>query len=192
MFYDIADFPFLIPFVENVDLIHLELINSIKNNEKIKSIMYPDHAGLEHYTDYWVKDNGFHTDQTGIDIRTGGYQPLAIFKKDFPIKHFEVNDLFPKTLDLLTKVPNLNFSAFFKMEAHSTLQAHSHSKKHLIFHLLLHDLKDGSCWLRAGSDTISICKKGEYLIFDYSLEHESKNNSAIDRINFVIDFNPFS
>lgn len=191
MFYDIEDFPALQKIRDQVSVIYDELNKAVEKDPKVKSILHPSHSDLEHYTDYWVKDNGFHEDQTGYDIRKGEYTTIAIYKKDFSIKHFDAQRLFPKTLALLKQVENLHYSAFFKMYPHTKLDAHTHNRSHLIFHLLLNDLENGEFKLRCGDQWKTMKNKGECLVFDYSNEHESANVSDSDRLHFIIDFKPF-
>lgn len=190
MFNNIDNYKGLNLIINNVSKIEKEFLEAIKQDEVVRSIMYPTNSDLEHYTDYWVKDNGFHEDQTGYDIRKGEYSSLAIFKKDFSIKHFDVEKLFPETLLMLRGIEGAHFSGFFKMLPHTKLDAHTHNRSHLIFHLLLNDLKGGNYTLRCGNEIKTLKNKGDSMLFDYSVEHESENSSDSERIHFIIDFKP--
>jgi len=191
MFYDVKDFPFLEEVIKNISVIHQELKNAEVQNPLINSVFNPSDMSLDYYTDHWVADNGFHEKQIGYDIRDGEYATLAIYKKDYPLKQFDSNQLFPKTLELLSSVPGLYYSGFFKMYAGTHLNSHTHTRKHLIFHLLLNDLENGECVIKCGEETRKMKCKGDTLLFDYSYDHESDNNSDTDRLHFIIDFNPF-
>lgn len=190
-FYDIKEYPFLNTFISNIDIIAEELKTASSKNELIHSVLNPTEDIIEHYTNYWVKDNGFHPDQIGYDIRKGEYTTLAIFKKEFSIKHFNAEELFPKTLHLLEKVNGLYYSGFFKMFPQAELGSHVHNRKHLIFHLLLNDLENGECYMTCGDQTRVMKRRGDHVLFDYSVAHESHNASGSSRVNFVVDFNPF-
>jgi hypothetical protein len=190
-FYNVEDYPFLMNIQRNVDVIINELARAEETNPMIKGILNPMDEALDYYTDYWVKDNGFHLDQLGYDIRNGKYSTLSIFKKDYPNKLFDVDELFPNTTSLLKDVPGLYYCAFFKMYPKTELATHTHNRKHLIFHLLLNDLIDGSCELTCGSESRNVCLKSDSVLFDYSNSHGSVNNASNSRLHFVVDFNPF-
>lgn len=190
MFVDINKFPQLKIIQENCSIISQELADAILKDDKVRAILNPIDSDLENYTDYWVKDNGFHEEQMGYDIRKGEYTTMAVFKKNYTIKHFDVNELFPKTMNLLRSIDNIHYSAFFKMYPKTKLDAHTHNRSHLIFHLLLNDLENGDFYLRCGNESKTLKNKGDYMIFDYSNEHESANNSDSERLHFIIDFNP--
>ncbi len=83
MFQQKSSYPFLQKFENNIHIIISELNSALNNEPKLHKILYPDIPDIDYYTDYWVKDNGFHPDQIGYDIRVGEYSTFAIFKKDF-------------------------------------------------------------------------------------------------------------
>ena len=192
MFYDIKDFPILEEITRNYETINQELNAAKYQNELIRNILNPIDNSLDYYTDYWVKDNGFHEEQLGYDIRNGQYSTLAIYKKDFQIKSFDSTKLFSKTLELIKDLPGVHYSGFFKMNPNTKLGSHKHNRKHLIFHLLLEDLKDGDCVLTCGGKSFSVKYRGDSLLFDYSYEHGSVNNSSTERLHFIVDFDPFT
>lgn len=190
MFYELEDFPCLKKVKENLELIKQDLNTAEQENELIRKILNPTDDSLDYYTDYWVKDNGFHEEQIGYDIREGKYSTLAIYKKDFPIKLFDSSRLFSRTLELIKDIPGVYYVGFFKMFPNTQLGEHTHDRKHLIFHLLLNDLKNGECVLTCGGETRVVKSKGDCLLFDYSYNHGSMNNSDNERLHFIIDFNP--
>ena len=53
-------------------------------------------------------------------------------------------------------------------------------------------MNGGECKLICGEKQVSLKNKGDDALFDYSLEHGSANNSKLDRVNFIVDFDPFS
>lgn len=192
MFYDVEKFPFLSRFIDNYLDIKNELFHSLSDVQARKLIEETDTPDfLETYTSFWVKENGFNEDQIGYDIRQGEYHTLPIFKKDYPVVSFDVNTYFPKTMEMLNHVPNLYFSAFFKMSGKSTLKPHTHNRRHLIFHLLMNDLEEGICEVTVDGNTTVLKQEGDHLLFDYSYEHSTVNHAVNPRYNFVVDFNPF-
>lgn len=191
MFYDVNDFPFLLKIKERVDDIREELNIAIKKDDVVRKLLDVDDELLDHYTNYWVLDNGFHTAQTGIDIRNGEYFAAAIYKKGFPIKHFDALDLFPKTLKLLNEVEGIEFAGFFKLCRNSKAKMHEHNRKHLVFHMMLNDLADGKYTVTCNGESKSYTEKGSTVIFDYSYIHGAENSSSLsDRLNLLIDFKP--
>ncbi len=76
------------------------------------------------------------------------------------------------------------------MSPKTSLIAHTHTRNHLIFHLLLNDLKNGECVLTCSDETTILKNKGDSALFDYSLLHGSENNSETERIHFIVDFDP--
>lgn len=194
MFYEINEFEFLSLFTSNVEKIANEFFNSIDNSEITRNILNPNSInGMDYYTDWWSRDNGFHPDQTGVDVRNIAkhYQSLSIFKKKYPIKHFDVESNFPFLLTLLKRVPNLYFSTFLKSQPKHFILKHTHTRKHLIFHLLINDLEGGAYEITVNEETRSMAKKGDWLLFDYSQPHSARNTSQTSRYGLAIDFNPF-
>lgn len=193
-YYEIEEYPFLKQIIANIDIIGDELKNALKKDKEVQYVVTPkddDPNYLDGYTNYWVEDNGFTAEQIGYDIREGGYFSMALFKKGYKIKSIDVEKNFPKTIKILQEIPNIYFAAFFKMNAHSVLNSHTHTRRHLIFHLLMNDLENGVCRMTVNGEEKIISKKGDTVLFDYSLEHGTTNESDSDRYNLAIDFNPF-
>ncbi len=193
MFYDLKDFPFLQNLVDNVDKVGEELLH-LKNNSTFMERFYdyPPSTPIEEVTthvDYWVRESGIHPDQIGYEARNGEWVAFALYKTGFPIKWFDVNKEFPFTIQEILKVPNVNFSAFFRIAPSAGSNEHSHNKANLIFHLTLYDL-DGESVMRCNGEEKILSKKGDWCIFDYSKPHSSFNFSKTDRINLIIDFTP--
>lgn len=191
MFSDVNQYPFLEDIVTSCLAIKNEFDNCLMRNEVIKEILTKDEKSIDYYLDHWVLDNGFHPSQIDEDIRQGFYSGLTVFKKGYPNKMFDIASYFPKTLKTLNKVPGLEYAGFFKMNPKSSLKPHTHNRKHLIFHLLVSELKNGCCEVHCGTESKELYNIGDHLLFDYSQEHWSKNTSESERIHFVIDFKPF-
>jgi hypothetical protein len=187
MFLDLESYPALVALKNNIAVISDEFSTAVGQNREVYSLLNPIDDLLEHHTKAWTKDNGFHQNQIGYDIRSGSYSTLSIFKEGMKIEDFNAVDLFPKTLGLLSAIDGVCYSSFFKLYAHAQLTPHAHSRKHAIFHLLLDDLEDGECVVTVGGEKRSMKYKGDCVLFDYSQEHGSLNTSNTDRINFIVD-----
>lgn len=190
MFLDYTQYPYLVTIQKNIELISEEFSNAIQSKE-ILSILYNSEDNIDYYTGHWTRENGFHPEQVGFDIRVGDYSTLAIYKKDFPIRTVNIENYFHKTIELIRKeVPNVHLISFFRMAPGAKLLEHTHNRKHLIFHLALRDLENGTCELTCGKEKLTLKRKGDTALFDYTIPHSSFNNSNTERINLVIDFEP--
>lgn len=191
MFYSVEEYPFLQEIIAKREVINQEFQNAMKDKFLYGVVNATDEEFLHHYTNYWARDNGFSKEQIGYDIREGHYHTLPLFKKDFPVKYFDVVAFFPETSKIIQKIPNLHFSGFFKMFGKSKLGMHTHNRRHLIFHILLNDLEDGDCVITVNGETKALRNKGDHMLFDYSYEHGTENFSSTPRLNFIVDFDPF-
>jgi len=193
MFYDIKDFPFLQEIVANTDQIQREFLTLHKTSTFLDEFYsFPvDIPGNERtrHVEYWVRDNGFHPDQVGYDSRDGEWMALTIFKNGFPIKWYNVEEKFPTAYRQVMKVPQVNFSAFFRLAGEAGTKEHTHTNRNLIFHLCLFDL-NGESVMNCDGDQRILKKKGDWCIFDYSKPHSSFNYSKDDRVNLIVDFTP--
>lgn len=189
MFLNSNKFPYLIAIKENIDIISSEFYEALKN-EEIRKILYQSEDNIDYYSAHWTRDNGFHPEQIGYDIREGDYSTLALYKKGFPIKTIEIEKYFPNTINLVKQIPNLHLLSIFRMAPNTKLLEHVHTRSHLIFHLLLNNLENGSCALTCGNETIYLTNKGDTALFNYSLPHSTFNNCSSERFNLVIDFEP--
>jgi hypothetical protein len=184
VFIESSNYAFLTNIKNNVSRIKAEFEAAIA-----QTINIPKHS-VDHYSDYWVKDNGFHPEQIGHDIREGAYSTLAIFKAGFQIKNFDVQSCFPETLRLLRDVHRLQYAAFFVMAPGARLERHKHSRSHLIYHVLLNDLLGAECEVQCGSEIKHLRYSGDDVLFNYSLPHETFNHASNTRVNLVVDFIP--
>lgn len=189
MFYEISDFPFLQPFINNSEAIFNELLNFQDKLpiQKSKSIVVE--PAIDYITEQWVIEGGFHSEQIGYDSRGGMWTSLPIYYKNELAYNSKRKKMFPKTYSLLEEVPHLNFASFFRTKSGCHIKSHKHILKNLIFHVLLQDVGEGCSFLCNGK-TRHMSDRGDYVIFDYSYDHSSMNNSPNDRTNFAIDFTP--
>lgn len=188
MFYDIEEFPFLKKLVLNTKELADELEWQMQQ-PFMAGFISPTVPDLNSHTEHWIRENGLESSQTGYDSRNGSWGSFPLYKKGFPIKWYNVNETFPKTINSVLAIPGLNFSAFFKIAPGSGTKEHAHQNSNLIFHLCLTDVKGKSVINCNGEEKI-LSKKGDWCIFDYSLPHSSLNSGNNSRINLVIDFDP--
>lgn len=187
-FQDIEQFPFLKPFIENRNLIIEEFIKA-KNSFKILSdFISSNDPELFSHSYHWLNDQGLTPESGGYDARDKVWAAFPIYKRGFPFNWYEPKKHFPMICDLLEKVPNVYFSAFFREGVNSGALEHTHNTSRFIFHLCLTEHEEGKCILTVNNETKSFTKETRYLIFDYSKPHSSFNYDTKDRINFIIDF----
>lgn len=186
MFYEIENFPFLKNMVNNVDLFAEEFLRQ-KGQPFISDFLNAPLPELNSHSQYWIKENGIDSSQIGYDARDGSWSSFPLYKKGFPIKWYEVEKAFPLISEGISKVPDLNFSAFFRLAPGSGTKEHRHAAANLIFHLCLSDV-DGESVLACDGKEKIISKKGDYALFDYSKPHSSFNSGKTDRINLIVDF----
>jgi len=193
MFYSISEFPFLSPAVERMTQLRDELL-TVGRETNLLDGFYNCTADIMERTEsrhiqYWSKDNGFHPEQVGYDARNGEWTAIPLYKHGFPIRWYDAPSAFPVAYDLMKAVPQVNFSAFFRLAPGAGTREHVHTNRNLIFHLCLFDL-DGESVMHCNGEERILKKAGDYCLFDYSKPHWSHNSSGSDRINFIIDFTP--
>tara|TARA_B100000497_G_C7634492_1_gene381368 strand:+ start:297 stop:914 length:618 start_codon:yes stop_codon:yes gene_type:complete len=138
----------------------------------------------------WIKEGGFHQDQIGYDSRDGEWQTFPLWKANEPDLSEAINQFLPKTIQILKLIPGLHFAAFFKQSPQSAVKPHKHKLKHHIVHFLLNDLDNGRAWIDVNGQKKFLRRKGDCIGFDYTYMHSSRNESASDRINLVLDIIP--
>ncbi|HCN37867.1 MAG TPA: hypothetical protein DIS94_09165 [Bacteroidetes bacterium] len=192
MFYDLKNFPFLKCLVDNVELYSNEYLALRDSSMYMKEFLdcpperTPDETP-SHLT-YWALENGLKPEQTGYDLRNGEWTAFPIYKDGFPVKWYDACSAIPKTYDKVLKIPGIYFAAYFRLAPGAGTKDHSHTQSHLVFHLLLEDLKDGVSVMRCGNEERILAKKGDWCLFDYSVRHSSDNFAKSDRVNLAIDF----
>ena len=190
MFLDETEYPFLNVIKQNVNVISEEFFFAVKKHEILDVFYNTNEPSIYNHISYWIKENKFHPDDIGYEVRNGIWSGFPIYKSGFPINWYDVKLFFPETLKLLKFVPGINFSSFMRLDSKAMTTAHRHLMKNNIYHLLLNDL-DGKCEFSCNEFKKDLKEKGDSLLFDYSQEHSSINLSAQKRINFTIDFDPY-
>ena len=136
----------------------------------------------------WIREGGFHSDQIGYDSRKyGEWRTLPLFKSDIPETQLLMQRYLPQTLNLLARIPNLWFSAFFNQPAGAEIAEHRHVPNRRIFHLLMNPLQDGHAWIQVSGEKRTIENSGDCLAFDVRYPHSSGNASSSDRVNLVLE-----
>lgn len=186
MFYDVHNFPFLVSIIEQSEILCLEFEQQ-KKTSLLHGFMNDDLPEIHSHTDYWIKEGGFAAEQIGYDSRNGTFGTFPLFKKGFPIKWYNLHETFPLISNAILSVPNVNFATFTRIAPNSGVDKHTHLQSNLIFHLCLTDV-DGTSILNCNGEERVISKKGDYVLFDYSMPHSSFNYGKADRINLAIDF----
>ncbi len=188
MFYNPLKLDFLLPIIQNVDIIAEEFISAKTKIPELSQCMNDESPEIFPHLDHWTRDTGIHAEILGYDSRNGTLGAFPLYKVGFPIKWCNVEDYFPQTLALLKDIPNLFFSSLVRLGTKSSIASHYHSIPHLVFHISLLDHKNGGSCITCGNEMVNFSKKGDYCLFDYRVEHSSFNHSDKDRINLLIDF----
>ncbi len=189
MFYDIEHFPVLQQLRANVDRIAEELYRADSDPVVADFLSETPQVPYYRHVEYWTRDVGIHPEQIGDTPAYGGSIALPLYKRNFPVKDYNPEAAFPFLFPLQLQVPELNFSAFFRLPPESGTREHTHTSRNLIFHLCLSDA-DGISTLTCAGEQRALGRKGDYVIFDYSKPHSSFNKGRKDRINLVCDFVP--
>lgn len=188
---EIKDYPFLMPFVEKVKEIAEEYRHASQTVDDLKYYFKgdempptPSHFG------FWVQESGFDVPDIGYDAR--GDKPVGgfpLFKEDFPILRYNVEESFPLINKLLMSIPNLHYAQFSLMSPHSHILPHEHKfvKNSTIFHINLFDL-DGDAVFTVNDDKFHYNKQGDYFLFNPHYIHESENKSNSYRVTLMLDF----
>lgn len=190
MFIDYNKIEFLRNIVVNVNDLSGEFIKAQNQLVELKKFVNDSDPIFHHHVDYWIRDNKFHPDDVGYEVREGVWCSFPLYKMGFPINWYDLKTIFPVTYNILSTVPNLNFSSYMRLDPNAKTTSHKHLMKNYIFHVLLFDL-DAPCVFYVNGKEKSIQKKGDAVLFDYSLEHSSHNTSTFKRFDFTIDFDPF-
>ena len=89
----------------------------------------------------------------------------------------------PSTTALADQIPRVLGYGFSLLLAHGHIGAHAHENPYVTAMLCL--TAGTPCWIRVGAETKPI-RVGELLIFDYTLEHEIRNESDVDRLALLV------
>ncbi len=187
MFYRIEQFPYLQKIREHCSLISREFETAVGALPELNDFMQKKLPETYSHIDYWIRETGIDEETVGYDSRKGIWGAFPLFKEGFPIKWYDVNVHFPRSISLVSGVDKVYFSSFMRLGPGSGTAAHAHKLSHLIFHLALFDNPGGS-ELTCGTQTAYFEKQGDYCIFDYSNLHSSQNHGTLDRIHLTVDF----
>jgi aspartyl/asparaginyl beta-hydroxylase (cupin superfamily) len=133
-------------------------------------------------------------DWTVCPVYFGNYNPYSINMPYMdPVFVVEVVEAmpkrFPKTTELLKKIPTLNYAAFSRLHPKSRLAPHQHvNPSSLIFHLGLLIPPGDTCGLSVGGEVHIWKKAGDAVIFNDTLEHSAWNDSDQERVVLYVDF----
>jgi aspartyl/asparaginyl beta-hydroxylase len=190
MFIRAHEYDYLFEISTNHRAILKEFEHAVSDHPFMSEILEGGAPYIDQNLDGWVKENGFHPDQVGFDVRKGSYSGITIFKEECPVRNIDVSRHFAKTMRLLKGVKRLHYAAFVIMMPNSSLATHAHTRSHMIHHTLLTNLVGGVCEMSCNGDTLALSKAGDSALFDYSLPHGSINKASNTRINFIVDFKP--
>ena len=196
MFFSIKDFTFLQPIVDNAEKLYAEL----RDNEEKERQSHLDSAHFDKSEEEvgifihevfqdWVFEGGFHREQIGYDSRGGRFATLPVFKVNKPEYNEKMRRAFPFLYSFIDQIPNVNFVSFLNLHSGARIDSHKHVKKNLICHVLLESVGDG-CTISCNGQTQPVSEAGDYVIFDYSYDHQTYNYTDKNRVNLAIDFTP--
>lgn len=190
MFSDISGIPFLKPLIDNQKTVFSEYETAKQSEPVFNHFLNTSNPDFTNHIKFWLQENNIDVEQTGYDLRTGVWGAFPLYKKGFPINWLNMKTLFPYLNHFFEKNKEIEFACFMRLEAGQSIATHSHSRQHLIFHLLMNDLNNKGCEFTCGTEKKTLLNKGDVLMFDYSQPHSSYNSSDMDRIDLVIDFKP--
>lgn len=187
MYKPLSEFSFLEKLVKHKDEVSKEFFDSAKKLGFLDPFDYRTENTFSKYMDHWTRDTGIHREQTGSDYRNGLFIDLPLYKDKFPIKDYNPKEVFPITIGLLEEfLPKIEFACFVRTGSLSTISEHVHAIQHDIFHMLLNDLENGFEFI-VNKESKILKNVGDYLIFDYTLPHATRNLSHQDRFGLLID-----
>lgn len=164
-FYNVSDFIFLNPLVENFSVIKAELLNLL--NSEVGN------QWLRTFPDY---------------VKSDTYKAWKVFSFIFFNMKFPAHEkLCPKTAKLIYSIPEILSCDFSYMEPNTHILPHKgYSKMVLRCHLPLIIPNEELCAIRVGNET-KHWKEGELIIFDDSFDHEAWNKSDEKRVVLMFD-----
>lgn len=162
-FYDLNEFPELEILETNYTTILKELQSLLKNTQN--NIW---HSAFPKY----VESNGENSWKTFSFLFFGIKIPTNC-------------NLCPKTLSVLSQIPNLISADFSYLPPQTHIKPH-HGFTKMVLRSHLGLIIPNNCSLRVGNQTKQ-WENGKILIFDDSFEHEAWNNSNEDRFVLMLD-----
>jgi len=194
MFFDSTLFPELQKLRDNYQLIREELLQV---NKEQKELLTED--VIRH--NYWVGSPNFVDIANNVqDMAKAGWMHWwspnwNIFGLIFEGQEnrLEANcERFPKTMQLLTGIPNIRVAGFSRLLPGATIPPHHGYTGlefgSLAFHLGLIIPKNADCGIIVGEKKHLWREEGEVIIFDDVFKHTAWNLSEEERIILYIDF----
>lgn len=187
MFLDATSYPVLRQLADNAAQIGTELQAALQNNAEIKNAFLTD-MSMDFPSNQWAWENGINRENVGYDLRDGSFSMHAIYKKKGDETVTNKSALFPRTMAIISRLANVHYVAFSFLRPGTHIQAHSHTRSHYVYHLLLNDLQDDACEMSCGTERKFLKHRGDNLLFDYSQIHETYHRASNIRINLMVDF----
>lgn len=188
MFSDITKHPVLATLADSVAIIADEFERAVQACPDVRDVLCLDMV-MDRPSNEWAWENGINREVVGYDLREGSFSMLAIYKPDSSVPS-RIKDLFPQTLHLLGRLERKYYAAFTVLKAGSHIRRHSHTRRHLVYHLLLNDLEGAPCEMVCGDEVRCLRYRGDAVLFDYSLPHETSLHATNARVNMMVDFLP--
>jgi aspartyl/asparaginyl beta-hydroxylase (cupin superfamily) len=95
---------------------------------------------------------------------------------------------FPRTVSLLSEIPNIKFAGFSRLKPKTNLVPHRHNNPHsVVYHLGVVIPPGGTCGLMVDGQTHIWSKAGDAVIFYDGFEHSAWNDSDEERIVLYAD-----
>lgn len=208
MFFNLENFSFLQPLIDNKHVLLSEYINYkkiLRENDEFLVQRY--HLNnLENYnlfTSFVMCIFSEH--QIGTGQVTNGLFNFSYFMPDrnffamesFFRKKFDINYktdslknkmYFAKTLELLKDIPNLTQGGYSEYKNNCVFEPHTHEKGIYIFHVLLNSDENNTMYVSCkGADTL-LDKNNDYILFKGSDIHEARVISTSNMITFGLSF----
>ena len=96
-------------------------------------------------------------------------------------------ELMPRTTELLSQIPSVNYAAFSRLGPRSSLATHKHkSPCSLILHMGLRIPRH--CGLTVAGESHTWQERGDVVIFDGNFPHSAWNFSDAERVVLYVDF----
>ncbi|MFM7028595.1 MAG: aspartyl/asparaginyl beta-hydroxylase domain-containing protein [Chakrabartia sp.] len=175
-FHDDRDFPWLAELEAMTDIIRDEYlaVASRQDGERVPYIRYAEHEPLRQ----WAALNN-NLDWTAVHLTQFGREIAA------NSQHC------PRTMDLLSRLPQPGIAGCSPNAVFSVLAPHTHIPAHsgvtntrLLCHLPL--IVPPGCWFRVGAETREWVP-GKAFVFDDTIEHEASNPTDELRVVLIFD-----
>ena len=173
MFYSLEEYPWLKKFQDNFEQIMLELKNTL------------DKPLVELHKSTWAGERPDYL--TSPTDKNTAWKTYTF--KFFSIKHLPNYESCPTLAKLIDSCPEIVTAEFSMLEPGTHILPHRGYTNLVLRSHLGMIIPEGDLGIRVGEET-KTWKKGEYLIFDDSIDHEAWNKTNEKRIVLMIDFVP--